>query len=155
MKIYFAGPLFTAAERDFNAAVVEHLRLYGHGVFLPQESEQKMLVTARDIFFNDVRGIDWADVVVANMDQPDPDSGTCWECGYAYGKQKPILLYRTDIREEKAPFGPYNLMLHQAANAVINLQWKSVDQIAEAIDAALRTLYEGTQSSPSNKVKSP
>jgi nucleoside 2-deoxyribosyltransferase len=51
----------------------------------------------RQIFEADVRGIDWADVVVANMDGADPDSGTCWECGYAYRK-KPIVIFRTDFR---------------------------------------------------------
>jgi len=55
-------------------------------------------------------GMDWSEVIVANMDGPDPESGTCWECGYAYGK-KPILLYRTDFRQAgDAPNTPFNLM---------------------------------------------
>jgi nucleoside 2-deoxyribosyltransferase len=87
MKIYFAGPLFTAAELDFNARVTELLRRAGHEVFLPQECEQRSK-TAKEIFNDDVAGLDWADVVVANMDGPDPDSGTCWECGYAYKKNR-------------------------------------------------------------------
>ena len=33
--------------------------------------------------------IDWADMVVACMDGPDPDSGTAWECGYAHVEGKP------------------------------------------------------------------
>ncbi len=52
---------------------------------------------AAGIFATDVRGIDWADALVAIMDGSDPDSGTAWECGYAYGK-KPIVLVRTDLR---------------------------------------------------------
>ena len=35
--------------------------------------------------------------VVANTDGPDPDSGTSWECGYAYRK-KPVILFPTDFR---------------------------------------------------------
>jgi len=50
----------------------------GHEVWLPQESAQASM-TPKQIFEEDVRGIDWADVVAANMDGPDPDSGTCWE----------------------------------------------------------------------------
>jgi nucleoside 2-deoxyribosyltransferase len=46
------------------------------------------------IFKGDVRGIDWADVVAANMDRADPDSGTCWECGHAYR----IVIFWTDFR---------------------------------------------------------
>jgi nucleoside 2-deoxyribosyltransferase len=48
------------------------------------------------------------------MDGPDPDSGTCWECGSVW-RRKPVILYRTDIRSVSDPFGPCNLMLHQAA----------------------------------------
>jgi len=114
MKIYLAGPLFSTGERDFNARLAGLLRERKLAVFLPQESEQNSM-NPRQIFEEDVRGIDWADVVVANMDGADPDSGTCWECGYAYLK-KPIIIFRTDFRvsyeirnhvnsgEDKAPY---------------------------------------------------
>ena len=39
MRIYFAGPLFSAAERDWNATLAAELRGAGHEVFLPQEQE--------------------------------------------------------------------------------------------------------------------
>ena len=74
---------------------------------------------------------------MACMDGADPDSGTCWECGYAHGR-KPVVLYRTDIREEGPPFGPYNLMLHQAADSVLDCKWLSVEQIADKINVELR-----------------
>ena len=96
MKIYLAGPLFSAAERNFNNELTRLLRNKGHEVWLPQEFEQRTM-TANQIFAKDVEGIDWADVVVANMDGTDPDSGTSWECGYAYRK-KPVILFRTDFR---------------------------------------------------------
>jgi len=130
--------LFTTAERDFNTAVVAGLRKLGHEVFLPQEAEQRD-ATPRDVFLGDVRGVDWADVVVANMDGVDPDSGTCWEAGYAYLK-KPVILYRTDIREEREPFGPYNLMMHQAATKVLDCKGQNTAAIAFAIDEALHEL---------------
>ena len=37
MRIYFAGPLFSAAERDWNATLAAALRGAGHEVFLPQD----------------------------------------------------------------------------------------------------------------------
>ena len=80
MKIYFAGPLFTWGEREQNRQIVDALRLKGHEVFLPQESEQKN-VTAKAIFDSDMAGLVWSNVVVACMDQVDPDSGTCFEVG--------------------------------------------------------------------------
>jgi nucleoside 2-deoxyribosyltransferase len=47
MKLYFAGPLFTTAERDFNAALAAQLRRAGHEVFLPQEAEQRNATAGR------------------------------------------------------------------------------------------------------------
>jgi nucleoside 2-deoxyribosyltransferase len=138
MKLYLAGPLMTTAERMFNAELARLLRLMGYEVFLPQESEQQN-TESNAIFLSDVAGIDWCDVIVANMDGPDPDSGTCWECGYGFRK-KSVVVYRTDIRSEGQPFGPYNLMLHQAATMVLDLRWLSVNRIAVDIDHALRTL---------------
>lgn len=89
MKLYFAGPLFTTPERAWNAEVVAALRAAGHEILLPQEKEPGK--DAAGIFATDVGGIDWADGLVAIMDGPDPDSGTCWEVGYAYGSKKPIV----------------------------------------------------------------
>ena len=141
-KIYFAGPLFTWGEREQNRQVAAGLRARGHEVFVPQETEQQN-ATARGIFKGDIAGIDWSELVVACMDGADPDSGTCFEAGYVY-QVKPIILYRTDIREEKAPLGPYNLMLHAAANEVLNLQWQEPDIIAGSIDGAIiRTIGYG------------
>ena len=39
-----------------------------------------------------------ADLVVAILDGSDADSGTCWECGYAYALGKPVIGVRTDLR---------------------------------------------------------
>jgi len=149
MKIYLAGPLFSSAEREFNARLTEKLRDKKHEVWLPQENEQETMSPKR-IFEEDVRGVDWADVVVANMDGPDPDSGTCWECGYAYGK-KPIVVFRTDFRvgyeirgdlqaAKERDQAPYNLMLTESASVRLDLPFKSVDEVAVSIDEALNNL---------------
>jgi nucleoside 2-deoxyribosyltransferase len=139
MKIYLAGPLFSTAEREFNARLARLLRDREHEVWLPQESEQRSM-TARQIFDKDVEGIDWAEAVVANMDGPDPDSGTCWECGYAY-KKKPVVVFRTDFRVADDPDkAPFNLMLTESADARFVLPFASTDVVAQKIDAALRDL---------------
>lgn len=149
MKIYLAGPLFSAAERRFNHELTRLLRNKGHEVWLPQEFEQRTM-TAKRIFAQDVEGIDWADVVVANMDGPDPDSGTSWECGYAYRK-KPVILFRTDFRAgyklggdlppiDEQNGAPYNLMLTEAASKRLDLPFADLDRIADSIDQVLRNL---------------
>jgi nucleoside 2-deoxyribosyltransferase len=116
-KIYLAGPLFSLAEQSFNAELARFLESEGFEVWLPQEHEPRDQ-TARATFEMDVAAIDWADMVVACMDGPDPDSGTAWECGYAYAKGKPVICYRTDFRITGDTEGaPYNLMLSESAAA--------------------------------------
>jgi nucleoside 2-deoxyribosyltransferase len=101
MKIYLAGPLFTTAEREFNASLARALRACGHELFVPQESEQGRM-TATEIFLSNVRGIDWADVVVANMDGPDPDSGTSWELWLRLSQEARRLVPHRFSRRSRA-----------------------------------------------------
>lgn len=150
MKIYLAGPLFTTGERDFNQRLADALRTCGHEVWLPQEKEQRGK-SARRIFREDVAGIDWAEAVVANMDGSDPDSGTCWECGYAYGK-KPILLFRTDFRSgAEHRDAPYNLMLTESASRRVELPFADLDTIARRLDRELAKLPPRKPKTSNNK----
>ena len=139
MKIYLAGPLFTTAEREFNTRLAGLLRARDHEIWLPQEIEQREK-TADAIFRQDVAGIDWADVVVANMDGADPDSGTCWECGYAF-QRKPVVVFRTDFRRAEEPGkGSYNLMLTSSSTMQIELPYSSTETVAARIAEALKEL---------------
>jgi nucleoside 2-deoxyribosyltransferase len=136
MKIYLAGPLFSAAEREFNARLAALLREQGHEVWLPQEIEQRDK-TAKEVFRKDVEGIDWAEVVVANMDGADPDSGTCWECGYAYNK-KPVIVFRTDFRAADEPGKAlFNLMLAESATLMIDARYSDTTKVSKMIQGAL------------------
>lgn len=140
MKVYLAGPLFTTPEREFNTQLAIRLRAAGHEVWVPQENPASDW-TGEAIFRKDLAGLDWAEGVVAIMDGADPDSGTCWECGYAYARKKPVVLFRSDLRGSgDAADIPYNAMLIGAADARIDLRLGSIDEAAEAIDAALRRL---------------
>jgi nucleoside 2-deoxyribosyltransferase len=139
MKIYLAGPLFTSAEQEFNRQLCSALQNAGHDVWLPQEHEPRDR-TATAIFDEDLKGMDWAQVIVGNMDGPDPDSGTCWECGYAYRK-KPIILYRTDFRQAgDVDDTPFNLMMFASANAVIVAPLASPHVIAQKVCEVLKSL---------------
>lgn len=142
MKLYFAGPLFTMAERTWNAEVAGALRAAGHEVFLPQEQEPGM--DAAGIFTTDVGGIDWADGVVGIMDGPDPDSGTSWEVGYAFALKKWIVLVRTDIRGHTGSAGRYNTMLAEAATIRIDLPSASSAEVIAMILGALARIETGT-----------
>ena len=138
-RLYLAGPLFTIAEQNFNVALARFLESRGFEVWLPQENEPRTQ-TARDIFRMDLEALDNADVVVACMDGPDPDSGTAWECGYAYAKGKPIVCYRTDFRISGDTQGaPYNLMLSESATARLELPFRATaTEAQERVLACIR-----------------
>jgi nucleoside 2-deoxyribosyltransferase len=136
MRLYLAGPLFTAAERSFNTQLRDLLVSAGHEVWLPQDREPREK-TPVAIFEMDIDGMDWSDVVIANMDGPDPDSGTCWECGYAYRKKK-IIVYRTDFRGAGEMGSPFNLMLSASADHVLVLPpFATVEQLAHELRGLL------------------
>ena len=71
------------------------------------------------------------------MDGPDPDSGTCWEVGYAYGVRKPIVLVRTDFRDMAGKAGKYNPMMAQSATVRLDLPAASTTEVITAILDAL------------------
>jgi len=115
-------------------------------------------MSPKRIFEEDVRGIDWADVVVANMDGADPDSGTCWECGYAY-REKPIVIFRSDFRvgheirsdahsAEERDHTPYNLMLTESAAVRLDLPFRSVEDVARSIARTLNDISPAILKAP-------
>jgi len=140
MKLYLAGPLFTTAERTWNEAMASRLEAAGHEVFVPH-LHPAAAKTAEAIFRKDLAGVDWADAVVAMMDGPDPDSGTSWECGYAYGVGKPVVLFRSDMRASGDTVDmQYNAMLLGAADAHIELPLATPEQAGDAVADALARL---------------
>jgi nucleoside 2-deoxyribosyltransferase len=140
MKLYFAGPLFTTAARAWNAEVTASLRAAGHEVFLPQEKEPGK--DAQGIFAADVGAIDAAEGLIAVMDGLDPDSGTCWEVGYAHGTGKPIVLVRTDIRSLAGDAGMYNPVL-ESGTVRLDLPAASTTQVVSSVIDALGRLEGG------------
>lgn len=133
-----AGGLFTTAEQNFNTALAIALRALGHEVFLPQESEQDVGDLGK-IFRSDVAGIDWAQLVLGNLDGADSDSGTCWELGYGYRSGKHIIVYRTDFRVGKDDI--VNLMMTESANVVLLEPLTAVPVLAERIHHEIQTRF--------------
>lgn len=122
-QIYLAGPLFSQAEMDFNVMLRDKLVEMGFSVFLPQEDgndtrSSRMEDRQRNIFENDVRGVDGSDIVLAVLDGgSDVDSGTAWEMGYAYAKGIPVLGLKTDFRTF-GDEGIINLMMEMSIEAL-------------------------------------
>jgi nucleoside 2-deoxyribosyltransferase len=103
MKIYLAGPLFTLAERRFNEELAGELekRCPALQVVLPQRYDTEFSDApdfSERVFACVMESIDCCDAVVAIVDGPDADSGTCIEIGYAKGRGKKVVGVRTDFR---------------------------------------------------------
>ena len=123
LKIYFAGPLFTIAERRFNREFAREIAsaLPRCEIILPQERAAQFVDGGKMNFDAIVRDcieqIDGTDAVVAILDGSDSDSGTSWECGYAFARHKPIIGVRTDLRGSEDD--GLNAMLRRTCREVI------------------------------------
>ncbi len=120
-RIYLAGPLFSHAELEYNCKLRDLLLKKGFSVFLPQEdaedtTDERERQNQECIFKKCVGGMDGSDLVVAVLDGVDVDSGTAWEIGYAYAKEKPVIGLRTDFRSLSD--GIVNLMVEMAIVAL-------------------------------------
>ncbi len=122
--IYYAAPLFTDAERSWNAgnAVRLRARFPTRTLALPQEfcaafdAGPGAKPDFAQIFAACVDHLAQAAVVLAVIDGADPDSGTCWEAGYAYARGIPVISLRTDWRP--AEDGAANCMLTRSSRCV-------------------------------------
>lgn len=114
MKIYFAGPLFSEAEKRFNELLTQKIERLGFEVFLPQRNGVEKDKPPYDVmskeerrsalFSSDRDKIFQSDVFLFILDGRVPDEGACVELGMAYAnkyfKNSPKILIglQTDIR---------------------------------------------------------
>jgi nucleoside 2-deoxyribosyltransferase len=145
-KLYLAAPLFTAAERHWNGWLATALRGLGFDVILPQEEAERHISPSgldfAGIFGSCLEGVQSADVIVAIFDGADVDSGTAFECGYAYARGKPVIGVRTDIRSHRGEEKGVNAMLSRCCWRLVevsafNTPDQLVHSIADAIEGAL------------------
>jgi len=105
-KVYFAGPLFSQGERDYNLKLAKVLEDNGYQVFLPQRDGLLAATLegmsdaekTRTIFEKDVNEILKADILFMILDGRVPDEGACVELGLAYANGKRCYGFKTDAR---------------------------------------------------------
>ncbi len=146
MLIYFAGPLFSEAERIFNLKLTERLEQADFEVFLPQRDgvernkppyDQMSTAERRQALFDlDKRKIFECDVFLFVLDGRVPDEGACVELGLAHaskelaGAKKLLMGLHTDSR---AAF------LSSKLNPMLRVP---LEHIAEAENELLKTLED-------------
>lgn len=142
IKVYIAGPLFSVAEREFNKRLVDFLKTHVDNceVTLPQEFASTVAGKPGflDLVFNhSLKSILESDVVIAILEGPDVDAGTCVEIGYAHANGKPIVGLRTDFRasEDKG----VNLMVSKACTRLIWSQ-NSTTELGDVLHEVVRAV---------------
>jgi nucleoside 2-deoxyribosyltransferase len=132
MRLYVAAPLFTEAERAFNAVLARALEADGHDVYLPQRDVLPVKGAERtlSIFHANLAALAKVDAVVAVCDGSQVDDGTAWEVGYAYGRNIQVYGLRTDSRIVQQPDERINLMILE-----------SLSELSPTIEQLLQTLH--------------
>ncbi len=108
LRLYLAGPLFSAAEREFNKNLKSMLSPF-FSVYLPQEDGGLMVEmiekgmhpqrAAQCVFTMDVNAIDECDVLLIILDGRAVDEGASFELGFAFARGKECFGLRTDPRQ--------------------------------------------------------
>ena len=130
LKIYFAGDLFDHKDLAGNLLLAAAIEKYSDGkylVLLPQDGECEVVNrTSQSIRDADFKLLFNSDLIVANFDGTDLDSGTVVEFCFAKMMDMPALLLRSDFRDSgdhTLPDGePWNLMCsHYPRTGVLHL----------------------------------
>ncbi len=115
-KIYCAGPLFNAKEKEEMQEIADALEKSGYDVFLPHrdgfefanltkkfeelgisDSDSKQILN-HAIFTLDVFQVLVSDGLVLNINGRVPDEGAMVEAGIAWNAGKEIVIYKNDAR---------------------------------------------------------
>lgn len=112
-KAYLAAPFFNDNERFIYHKVISYLRdKQGYNLYVPMKHtvpgawELSNPKWAHEVFKEDVRVLDEAEVVFVINHGHYSDSGTAWEAGYTFAKNKSIVNILVG-----EPHLPYSLMM--------------------------------------------
>ena len=126
-KIYIAGPLFNAHERNYLELIASELEGSGYKCFLPHRDQSgiddtelegtNMSQATKDKIFNaDLTALKEADLTVALITGYDIDSGTAAEIGFTYANDRPIIAITAYERRFRNLF--VDGMIRKTVNAV-------------------------------------
>ncbi|NMM97359.1 MULTISPECIES: nucleoside 2-deoxyribosyltransferase [Bifidobacterium] len=111
---YVAGPFFDPEQTESMERLEQVMEDHGCKLFKPRFVSQIEDVGPEGCFADDIRGINSAKAVIANL--MDEDAGTMFEIGYAYSRGIPVFGYREGL----TPMDRVNLMVAQAVNMVFS-----------------------------------
>ena len=151
--IYLAGPsVFRPDAEAYALEVLNACRLRGLRGLYPFEAEEGHAAMTRSdtLFRSNLERIELADIVCADLNPfrgSEPDSGTCFELGYAHARGKRLYGFLSDTRPLKSKLGakdrsgwhvedfalPVNLMLGVPVRIVCGEVTDCLDEIARTL----------------------
>lgn len=147
-RVYLAGPFFSDQQKERLDKIQQLLEqndtigdIFRPGKYEYTDAEFGSFEWQTAVFKHDINNINISDIVVAELDYKleeklsEPDSGTAWECGYAFANNVPVI----GVRFDQEP--PLNLMLADSLTAFFNGE-KSIDQLKDYDFNVLMTRYE-------------
>ncbi|MGA3020513.1 MAG: nucleoside 2-deoxyribosyltransferase [Candidatus Micrarchaeales archaeon] len=160
-KMYIASPLgFTEEGRDYirNKLFPKLVELKNVEILDPWKAilemseEQIMQITfslQRDAAIrygkDNFAMIDESDIVLANLNGTDPDSGTCIEVGYAHKAGKLVVGYRTDYRASGESHNLHmNLQVEAAVEDSGGKIFRSLEEAVTFIKTKTETIVKAT-----------
>ena len=120
MKIYLASPFIHQEEITMYEEAIRILRGQGLNVFVPREHTIPNAWTlpnniwGENVFAVDYLAITQCDVVAVLNFGMYSDSGTAWECGYAFGTNTPVVVVH--LGDDS------NLMVHEGCHTNITME---------------------------------
>ncbi|MGD0399366.1 MAG: nucleoside 2-deoxyribosyltransferase [Syntrophobacteraceae bacterium] len=145
MKIYFAGPLFSEAERDWIRSTINKIEalaaqhgtkseiIFPYDLITQSEIDHLGPKAKLEIFSRCQSHLDDADLVIALLDGSQVDDGTAWEIGYFFARKslgQKIIGIRTDFRRAgESEGGVVNSMVEGACDWIV----RSREELAEVV----------------------
>lgn len=131
-RVYLAAPLFSEAQKIYNAGLADLLSSQYYAVHLPQMFEDTAESRSKNreelIYRWNLAALKNSDIVVAVIDGSDADSGTAWEMGYATALGKRVIAIRTDFRS-------------YSDNELVNLMLETEAEVVRSQDELLSRLF--------------
>jgi len=146
MKIYFAGPLFSEAEKDWIRATIQKIKslavqrgtkteiIFPYDLITQDEIDRLGEQAKLEIFSRCKYHLDDVDLMIALLDGPQVDDGTAWKIGYFYAKKSPgqkIIGIRTDFRRAGETSGAVNAMIEGACDWIVRSKEELMETISQ------------------------
>ena len=152
MKIYFAGPLFSEAERDWIAKVKGQILAttkqagiaitvcLPYDLIIEEEINSLGEKAKFEIFSRCRSNLEDSDILIALLDGTQVDDGTAWEIGYFYARRAPeqkIIGIRTDFRRAGECEGAVvNAMIECSCDRIVRSREELLETISQLLQSA-------------------